>query len=110
MSTVLDPFSKNECFIHAGNAIELLYKIAGKTDIETANHRLDGFVKIGLIIREDMDSVIRQHCTMLKTVFPSLSLGDTMAIALAMKFKCVVLTSDKEFSRADKFVNVEQIR
>lgn len=110
VESMLDLAGRERCYIHATNAVELLYKVARESGFESARESLRKFVRLGVAISEDMHPAFQEQCMLLKTNYPALSLGDTMAIALAIRLHGIVVTADKAFSKADKIVNVEQIR
>jgi len=99
-----------KCHMHAANAIEVYYKVAWAIDKRAAMELYSDLMGFGVIIHENMDMFFQLRCGALKAEFLPLSLADTMAIALAERFGCAVLTTDKQFSRADKVVKVVQLR
>lgn len=98
------------CSMHAANAIELYYKTAEHAHPDLARVVYDGLGPLGITIHESMHPAFQLRCGALKTVFPALSLADTMALALAEILGAVVLTTDKQFTKAAHLVRVEQLR
>lgn len=98
------------CAMHAANVIELYYKTAEKSGPLDAEKLFQGFGEFGITVYECMNTAFQLRCGVLKTIFPSLSLADTMVVALAEMLNGTVLTSDKEFDRVAELVRVEQFR
>lgn len=98
------------CHIHAVNAIEVYYKLAGKFGTYQAEEAYTGLSDLNISIHECLDQKFQLHCASLKNAFPPLSLADVMVVALSRRLGGLILTSDKEFNRAKTAANIEQIR
>lgn len=98
------------CHMHAINAIEVYYQLARKIDKATALRMYDGLYDLGITVEATLSRSFQLRCATLKMVYPSLSLADTAAIALAETLDALVLTTDQEFDRALDIVAVEQLR
>lgn len=84
---------ENRCFAHAINLCEVYYDFIRATDEKTANEAIADLQSIGVITKEDMDSLFWQCAGKIKAK-NKISLSDCFAIALAMRERAVLVTSD----------------
>ncbi len=63
-------------------------------DEETAVSVIDDLSSVGLIIRNDMDYSFWQTAARIKAKYRRVSLADCLAIALADRLGCEIVTSD----------------
>lgn len=85
---------ENRCVAHAINLCEVYYDfIRANKDEETARGAIADLQSIGIITTEDMDSSFWQEAGKFKAK-QKISLADCFAIALAIREKATLVTSD----------------
>ena len=93
---------ENLCLVHAINLCEVYYDIVRRSGPKLAREALADLVAAGIQVRNDMDESFWQHAGELKVVPGKLSLADCFALALTMRTKATLVTSDHhEFDRID---------
>lgn len=90
-SLLLD--SDNTCLIHAINLCEVYYDFLRASDESTAQSAIGDLNTVGLITREDMDTMLWQEAGKIKAQ-GGVSLADCFALALAKRENAELLTSD----------------
>ena len=98
------------CFAHGLNLCEVAYKFALAADDQTAEEALLDLGRVGVRPREDLDPEIRRSACRFKVRHSHLSLADCFALALAQRLEAALVTSDREFRRAGREVEVVIIR
>lgn len=84
---------ENRCVAHAINLCEVYYDFMRAKDEDTARDAIADLQSIGIITTEYMDSSFWQEAGKVKAK-NSISLADCFAIALAMREKAIIVTSD----------------
>ena len=96
-SAIVASFLENEensCFAHSVNLCEVYYKAYRDTSKQEAIALVEGFLDLGVILRDDMDTEFWQDAGELKAVHKRVSLADCCAIALANRLNAELVTSD----------------
>ena len=70
---------ENMCFVHAMNLCKLCYRAHRSTSKHEAIALVEGFLKLGVVIRDDMDIEFWQDAGELKAVHKRISLADCCA-------------------------------
>lgn len=84
----------NTCFVHSLNLCEAYYHAHRSRSKPDAIALVDGFLAIGLILRDDMDVEFWQAAGDLKSIHKKVSLADCCAIVLANRLNAELVTSD----------------
>jgi predicted nucleic acid-binding protein len=84
----------NECTAHAINLCEVFYEFMRAENEETALNAIADLSSVGLVIRNDMDFPFWQTAARIKAKYRRVSLADCLAIALADRLGCEIVTSD----------------
>jgi PIN domain nuclease of toxin-antitoxin system len=97
-----------KCVAHAVNLCEVYHKVFRKADEATAKAVMhDLTVNMGVELKDDMDppfwNDVGKHMAVIRSSGNSIAMADCFAIALALKMKGRVVTSDHhEFEYVDK--------
>jgi PIN domain nuclease of toxin-antitoxin system len=95
--------SKNQCSIHALNLCEVYYDFERFAGRNVADEVIEIVSELGIDIIEDMDESLWKLAGHIKATIKRISLADTFAIALSLRLKASLVTTDhKEFDRIDK--------
>lgn len=84
---------ENNCFVHAINLCEVYYDFIRAKNENIARDAINDLISIGIIIKEYMDFLFWQEAGKIKAK-NNISLADCFAIALAMREKATLITSD----------------
>jgi PIN domain nuclease of toxin-antitoxin system len=82
-------------FIHTINLCEIFYHIRRKYGEMAAQEAYSGILKLGLIVREDMDEAIWQAAARLKAEFRRVSLADCICASLANQLDGEMVMCDR---------------
>ena len=96
-SEIVGSFLRNEeniSFVHAINLCEVYYEAYRESSRKEAVALVEGFLDLGLIIRDDMDIEFWQNAGELKAIHKRVSLADCCAIALSKRLDAELVTSD----------------
>ncbi len=85
---------ENSCFVHSINLCEVYYGAHRNTSRQEAVALVEGFLELGLILRDDMDTEFWQDAGELKAIHKRVSLADCFALALARRLDAELVTSD----------------
>ena len=85
---------ENTCFVHSINLCEVFYRAYRNTSKQKAIELIEGFIRLGVILRDDMDTQFWQYAGELKAVHKRVSLADCCAISLANRLDAELVTSD----------------
>ncbi len=85
---------ENTCFVHSINLCEVYYQMYREKSKSDAIAIIQGFLDLGIFLRDDMDMEFLQHAGELKAVHKKVSLADCFAIALAKRLEAELVTSD----------------
>lgn len=84
----------NTCFVHSLNLCEVYYHEHRNTSKQDAVALVEGFLAIGLVLRDDMDVGFWQEAGDLKAIHKKVSLADCCAIVLTNRLNAELVTSD----------------
>lgn len=91
-----------DCVVHALNLCEVYYDFLRAAEEHTATAAIADLLSIGLTVSEDLDLPFWQSAGRLKAVH-RISLADSFAVALAIRYDGVLITSDHhEFDALDE--------
>lgn len=85
---------ENICFVHSINLCEVYYKMYRETSKDEAIALVQGFLDLGIVLRDDLDIEFLQDAGELKAIYKRVSLADCCAIALANRLDAELVTSD----------------
>lgn len=85
---------ENTCFVHSINLCEVYYRAYRNGSKKEAIALIEGFLKLGVILRDDIDIEFWQAAGELKAIHKRVSLADCCAIALANRLDAELVTSD----------------
>ena len=85
---------ENTCFVHSINLCEVYYRAYRNNSKQEAIELIEGFLKLGLILRDDMDIEFWQDAGELKAIHKRVSLADCCAISLTKRLDAELVTSD----------------
>ena len=85
---------ENTCFVHSINLCEVYYKAYREKSKHEAIELIEGFLNLGVVLRDDMDIEFWQEAGELKAIHKRVSLADCCAIALAKRLDAELVTSD----------------
>jgi predicted nucleic acid-binding protein len=86
--------NENTCFVHSLNLCEAYYHAHRSTSRQDAVALVEGFLDLGLVLRDDMDVEFWQEAGDLKAIHKKVSLADCCAIVLANRLNAELVTSD----------------
>ena len=86
--------SENTCFVHAINLCEVYYQLYREQSKDDAIAVIEGFLDLGVFLRDDMDVEFWQEAGKLKAIHRRISLADCCAIALTRRLDGELVTSD----------------
>ncbi len=86
---------ENDCVAHALNLYEV-YKdcLYRGEEHSIADQMIDDLASIGLVLREDMDSVLWKNAAALKYSIRNIAIPDCFALALTERLQGVLYTTD----------------
>lgn len=84
----------SSCFVHAINLSEVYYHALRNTSRSEAVELVEGYLELGITLRDDMDVEMWQDAGELKAAHRKVSLADCFAIALANRLDSDLVTSD----------------
>ena len=85
---------ENTCFVHSLNFCEVYYNAYRIKSQDEAEALIDGFLKLGFVLRDDMDRDLWLGAGELKAIYKKVSLADCFAITLADRLDAELVTSD----------------
>lgn len=86
--------TNNLCFAHAVNFCEVYYDTLRSLGSSTASQAIMDLMAAGIQIRQDLDTSFWQQTGDLKVNPGKLSLADCFALALTLRLKATLVTSD----------------
>ena len=81
-------------FVHSINLCEVYYRSHRMDSKEDAIALIEGFLNLGVILRDDMDVEFWQLAGDLKAIHKRVSLADCCAVTLANRLDAELVTSD----------------
>lgn len=85
---------ENTCFAHSINLCEVFYQLYREKSKNDAIAVIEGFLDLGVFLRDDMDIEFLQEAGELKAIHKKVSLADCCAIALAKRLDAELVTSN----------------
>ncbi len=86
--------SDSEIIIHALNLCEIYYDVLRENGPKDAEQSVNSLIGDGIVVSEDLDRSFWMDVGNLKVNQGHLSLADCVAIALARRLNCELLTTD----------------
>ena len=86
--------AENVCFVHSINLCEVYYQAYRDTSKKEASLLIDGLLKLGVLLRDDLDTDFWMEVGELKAIHKRVSLADCCAIALTKRLDAELVTSD----------------
>lgn len=85
----------NLCIAHAINLCEVYYDFIKVTDEKIAETAISDLISVGIMVIESMDSYLWKEAGRIKAK-NRISLADCFALALAIKERATLVTSDRQ--------------